>query len=225
VPKKRSAVIYSPQPLWLEAVEGVLAHGGVTVIGKATTHDHCLALVAERQPSLLLGDAGTETHSDDLELVRRCHAVTDELKVILLASRTDPDSIDDALRSGVSAYVFKTAHPEDVAAAIRQAFEHSVYIGPPASATRSPAVKAHRYDEPDPRLTRREREILSLVAQGHSNARMAKMLWVTEQTVKFHLSNIYRKLGVANRTEASRWAHAHGLVSMAARANDVSRRG
>ena len=56
-------------------------------------------------------------------------------------------------------------------------------------------------------------EILQLLAEGHSNADLAKMLWVTEQTVKFHLSNIYRKLGVANRTEASRWAQLNGLLT------------
>jgi DNA-binding CsgD family transcriptional regulator len=59
-------------------------------------------------------------------------------------------------------------------------------------------------------LTRREREILALVVEGKSNAAIARQLWVTEQTVKFHLSNIYRKLGVANRTAASRWAHEQG---------------
>ena len=64
----------------------------------------------------------------------------------------------------------------------------------------------------EPGLTRRELEILRLVAEGHSNAQLARMLWVTEQTVKFHLSNIYRKLDVANRTEASRWAQLHGLL-------------
>ena len=61
-------------------------------------------------------------------------------------------------------------------------------------------------------LTRRELEILKLVAEGHSNANLARMLWVTEQTVKFHLSNVYRKLEVTNRTEASRWAQVHGLL-------------
>ena len=61
-------------------------------------------------------------------------------------------------------------------------------------------------------LTRREREILQLVARGHSNRRVARRLWVTEQTVKFHLSNVYRKLGVSNRTEAGRWAQLNGLL-------------
>jgi DNA-binding CsgD family transcriptional regulator len=64
-------------------------------------------------------------------------------------------------------------------------------------------------------LTRRELEILALVAEGYSNGQMARKLWVTEQTVKFHLSNIYRKLDVANRTEAASWAHRHQLVAEA----------
>ena len=62
-------------------------------------------------------------------------------------------------------------------------------------------------------LTDRELEILRLVAEGHTNGRIARELWVTEQTVKFHLSNTYRKLGVANRTEASRYAHLHNLTA------------
>ena len=63
-------------------------------------------------------------------------------------------------------------------------------------------------------LTAREREILALVSEGTGNKQIARQLWVTEQTVKFHLSNIYRKLQVSNRTEASRVAHANGLISL-----------
>src|SRR5207237_3705041 len=99
------------------------------------------------------------------------------------------------------------------AAVIRQAFEHSVYL-PSLRRPVPDLLGAEPSDEPAmPELTRRELEILRLVAEGHSNGELAKMLWVTEQTVKFHLSNIYRKLGVANRTEASRWAHLHGLLA------------
>jgi len=73
-----------------------------------------------------------------------------------------------------------------------------------------------------PQLTRRELEILQLVAEGYSNSQLAKMLWVTEQTVKFHLSNIYRKLDVVNRTEASRWAHLHGLLPATASVTETA---
>jgi DNA-binding NarL/FixJ family response regulator len=107
------------------------------------------------------------------------------------------------------AFVVKKAHPDDLAVAVRQAYEHSIFL--PGWTSETEPAFADRPDHPD--LTRRELEILRLVAEGHSNADVAKMLWVTEQTVKFHLSNIYRKLAVGNRTEASRWAQVHGLLS------------
>jgi DNA-binding NarL/FixJ family response regulator len=94
---------------------------------------------------------------------------------------------------------------------VRQAFEHSVFF--PGTAATSPVATAPTSGATD-ELTKRELEILCLVAEGHTNAHMARTLWVTEQTVKFHLSNIYRKLGVANRTEAGRWAQLHGLLSL-----------
>ena len=103
--------------------------------------------------------------------------------------------------------MIKTADPEDFASAVRQSFEPSVFL-PIAAGT--PEQGGMR-DEDVP-LTRRELEILRLAAEGRSNAELARQLWVTEQTVKFHLSNIYRKLGVANRTEAARWAQRNGLL-------------
>jgi DNA-binding NarL/FixJ family response regulator len=102
--------------------------------------------------------------------------------------------------------VFKTAHPDDLASAIRQVFDHSVFV-----AGSSPAPAYPRVGDPSG-LTRREIEILQAVSEGHSNAQVATMLWITEQTVKFHLSNIYRKLDVSNRTEASRWAQLNDLL-------------
>jgi DNA-binding NarL/FixJ family response regulator len=135
------------------------------------------------------------------------------LKAIALASSNDPTQIQAAFSAGAVAYVVKTAHSDDVGVAIRQAFSPSLFL---PGAVPAPVVPSAA--EPDGQsvgvmLTKREREILKLVAEGHSNSQLARMLWVTEQTVKFHLSNIYRKLDVANRTEASRWAQLHGLLS------------
>ena len=132
----------------------------------------------------------------------------------MLSRHHDPAHIDAALAAGAAAYIVKTAHPDDVASAVRQAFDHSVYLpgGPLAvGEPLAPEAQPARAARPGG-LTRRELEILRLVAEGHSNSQLARMLWVTEQTVKFHLSNVYRKLGVANRTEASRWAQVNGLL-------------
>jgi DNA-binding CsgD family transcriptional regulator len=100
---------------------------------------------------------------------------------------------------------------------IRQSFQKSLFLTTANYVPRAVATNGKNGKPPaDSGLTPREREILSLVAEGYSNAQLARMLWVTEQTVKFHLSNIYRKLAVTNRTEASRWAQVHGLVSTVA---------
>jgi DNA-binding NarL/FixJ family response regulator len=134
------------------------------------------------------------------------------LKSVVVADNTEPEAINAAFAAGATVYCVKTAQQEDLASAIRQAFERSIFIATNGSRDSSlPAASA----QPQPAahdLTRRELEILQLVAEGHSNSQLARMLWVTEQTVKFHLSNIYRKLDVANRTEASRWAQLHGLL-------------
>ena len=115
-----------------------------------------------------------------------------------------------AMRAGAAAYVMKSAHPDDLAAAVRQVFGPSLFLAD----SWTPAQAPPREEQPTETwgLTRRELEILGLVAEGLSNAQVARTLWVTEQTVKFHLSNTYRKLGVSNRTEASRWAQLHGLL-------------
>jgi DNA-binding NarL/FixJ family response regulator len=108
------------------------------------------------------------------------------------------------------AYVLKRAEPEDLASAIRQVFSRSLYLAGAEAFARVPNAE----EVEAVGLTRREREILQLVSEGNTNGQVAKVLWVTEQTVKFHLANIFRKLDVTNRTQASRWAHAHGLVRL-----------
>ena len=124
--------------------------------------------------------------------------------MVIFSATTTPAEISTALRNGANAYVLKTVNPLDLPAVIRQAAEGTVYYPPPPAA--APAAK----DTAD--LTERERTILAAVMRGLSNKAISQEFWVTEQTVKFHLSNVYRKLGVPNRTAAARFAHEHGLI-------------
>jgi DNA-binding NarL/FixJ family response regulator len=206
---ERTAVVLDEQPLWLEAMEQLLERVGMHVAGKTTDPREALDLVVTHDPDVLLVDYGV--HGGDLDVIeclRRAHELRPELRTVVLSATNEPRQIDAAFAAGASAFCVKTAAQDDLMAAIRQTFEVSIYL---ARSVSEPVVPS---DVPE--LTRRELEILQLVAEGHSNARLAKMLWVTEQTVKFHLSNIYRKLDVANRTEASRWAQLHGLLGPAA---------
>jgi len=211
-PNSRTAVVLDRHPLWAEAVECVMRRVGVDVVGKATTGAEALSLVQRLRPDLLVTDLGAaDGDGAGLACLREARQHVPELRGVVLSLSEDSQQIDAALQAGAAAYVLKSAHPDDLASAVRQAFAHSVYFAPPAGLwngqTRQATISADRAD-----LTKREREILQLVAEGYSNAQLARMLWVTEQTVKFHLSNVYRKLNVANRTEAARWAQLHGLV-------------
>ena len=182
---------------------------------KTSSARDALAAIEREQPRLLTLELDTQPgEPDGFEVIRRATTLSPSLRAIVLSTHHDTAHIDGALGAGAAAYVVKTAHPDDVASAVRQAFDHSVYrpggplaVGEPLA----PEVQQARVERPRG-LTRRELEILRLVAEGHSNSQLARMLWVTEQTVKFHLSNIYRKLDVANRTEASRWAQVNGLL-------------
>ena len=197
--------------MWLDAVELVLQQRtGVDVLAKTTSTSEALELTEQHRPDLLI--TAVEHAPGELSgfvLIERARAAVPELRPIVLSMHAEPETIEAAFAAGASAYVVKTASPEDLASAVRQTFSHSVYLPGRAPTT---AARARQRVEDEPELTRRELEILRLVAEGHSNAQLARMLWVTEQTVKFHLSNIYRKLEVANRTEASRWAQVHGLL-------------
>jgi len=207
-----TAVVLDPYPLWCEAVEHVLHRLDISVAGKATTAVAALGLVQRHRPDLLVADLRLPGAAlSGPEVVHRARQIVPTLQTVVLSASPDPADISSALRGGAFAYVTKDAHPDDLASAIRQAFGHSLYLAPVSQVAPAlvdvavdPAVRAG--------LTPREREILLLATQGLSNGALAQRLWVTEQTIKFHLSNAYRKLGVSNRTEATHWAGVNGLL-------------
>jgi DNA-binding NarL/FixJ family response regulator len=184
------------------ALEGV---EGFEIVGEAYTGSQVLPLVGRTNPDVVLLDIRMP-QMDGLtciELIRKRHP---KVKVVVLSVFNDPDRIQAALRRGASGYIVKSVNPLDLPSALRQALEGTVYhaLGLPDIDDEASAKSAG--------LTEREIAILKAVARGLSNQAIGKELWVTEQTVKFHLTNIYRKLGVANRTEAARYAYQHGLV-------------
>jgi DNA-binding NarL/FixJ family response regulator len=217
------AVVLDPHPIWLDAVEIVLARIGVSVVRKTSSGREALEAVKAHKPNLLILELDPlPDEPDGFDVIRRARALVPSLRAIALSAHHDTAHIDGALAAGAAAYVLKTAYPDDVASAVRQAFDHSMTLPatPRAHAATASPPAAIASKTPGG-LTRRELEILRLLADGHSNSQLARMLWVTEQTVKFHLSNIYRKLGVANRTEASRWAQRNGLLAEAPEGSSV----
>jgi DNA-binding NarL/FixJ family response regulator len=160
--------------------------------------------VAQLQPDLIVVDDANEPEAAMARLHELAELLPDA-KRVFLTIRMDEETQALIFEAGADAIISKAVHPVSLATLLREISRDTVVHAP-----RRAAVKPQRVDIP---LTDRELEILRLVGQGYTNGRIARELWVTEQTVKFHLSNTYRKLGVANRTEASRYAHLNDLMA------------
>jgi DNA-binding NarL/FixJ family response regulator len=181
------------------------ADGGFEIVGETQDGADVVAMVAKTKPDLVLLDVRLP-HVDGLACLDEIHVKFPEIKVVMLSASTSPELISAALRRGASAYLAKSVNPTDLPSTLRQAIEGNVFsTSATMGQTETDSAKAAG-------LTERERSILEALAKGKSNDEIAKELWVTQQTVKFHLTNIYRKLGVKNRTEATRLAYQRGLV-------------
>jgi len=179
--------------------------GGFEVVGEAVNGVQVLPLVRRLKPELVLLDLRMP-QMDGLTCLAKIRKEFPDIKVAILSVSQDPELIQTALKRGACAYIVKSIDPDDLAGALRQAIDGNVFTT--AGVTEDPGERAAR----DAGLTERELVIVRAVARGLSNEAISKELWVAEQTVKFHLTNIYRKLGVSNRTEAARYAFEQGLV-------------
>jgi len=168
-----------------------------------------MQLLERRQPGVVLMDLkmpGTPA----VECIQRIAEAWPEMKTIVLSAYDDRPTIDSALSAGATAYIVKSVKPIDLASVLRQASMGAVFHAPPAPRNGD----QHQPTSADePKLTERERTILSAVASGLTTAAISKELWLSEHTVKFHLTNIYRKLGVENRACAIRYALEHDITS------------
>jgi DNA-binding NarL/FixJ family response regulator len=189
--------------LILEGIRRALEEADdIEIVGQAETGTEVVPLVARTKPDVAMLDLRMPG-MDGLACLDRIRARHPEVKVVILSVSTDPELIRTVLSRGASAYIVKSVNPSDLPAALRQVMEGTFFslAGLPESAHETAAGK-------EAGLTEREIAILKAVAQGMSNDAIAKQLWIAQQTVKFHLTNIYRKLDVANRTEATRTSTA-----------------
>jgi len=200
-------VIADDHRLILDGIKNALEEdGGFDVVGEATSGERVLPIVGQTGPDLVVLDLRMPG-MDGLACLEQIKKRHPHIKVVVLSVSTDERVIESVLSRGASAYIVKSVNPVDLPAALRQAVAGTVFtaIGMPDADSPTAAKAAG--------LTDRELAILSALARGLSNGQIGKELWIAEQTVKFHLTNIYRKLGVANRTEAARFAYQEGLVA------------
>jgi DNA-binding NarL/FixJ family response regulator len=179
--------------------------GDFQVVAQATTGSQVLPLIRRTRPDIVVLDLRMPG-ADGLSVLEQVKREHPETKVVILSASTDQAVIKTALAKGADAYAIKTVNPVDLASTLRQAMEGNVFhaVGFPQHGQTSVANELG--------LTTREVSILNALARGLSNQAIGKELFVAEQTVKFHLTNIYRKLDAANRTEAVRIAYQNGII-------------
>ena len=195
-------------PLLLDGVRKALAASAdIEVVGQASSGAEALELADEAHPDVVLLDLRMPD-PDGLACLQELKRKLPKTQVIVLSALDDPRHIRAALRLGADAYVVKSVNPVDLASIIRQSVDGTSLT---LFGGRGADVDAGG-SEP---LSDRELAILRAVASGLSNQAIGRRLWVSEQTIKFHLRNIYKKLRVSNRTEAARYAFEAGLADEA----------
>jgi DNA-binding NarL/FixJ family response regulator len=199
-------VVVDDHQLMLDAIRLTLEQSeDIELVGEALTGSEALPLIGRTQPDLVLLDIRMP-HMDGLTCLGKIRERHPKIKVVILSGIDEPEQIQTALKHGASAFVVKHVDPRDLASALRQAMAGTVFqmLGSGESSEENAAKAAG--------VTESEMRVLTALARGLSNKQIAVELFITEQTVKFHLTNIYRKLHVANRTEATRYAYQHGIV-------------
>jgi DNA-binding NarL/FixJ family response regulator len=203
--RRIKVLIVDDHRLMLEAIRARLSHDeDIEVVGEADTGKKVLPLVGQIAPDAVLLDVRMPG-MDGLGVLERLRAEYPSVAVVMLSGIDDPALVRAALERGAAAFVLKHVAPRDLAAAVRQSVTGSIFRPLDLVDTAQAA-----WD--DAGLTKRELSILEELPAGGSNQQIAKRLFLAEQTVKFHLTNIYRKLGVSTRTEALRYAYDNSLV-------------
>ena len=198
-------LVADDHPLALAALRAVLSEArDLEIVGEARSGSQVLPRARELEPDLVLLDLNLP-ELDGLTCLERLHAGFPELTVVVWSGEAYEDDVEAVRAAGARAFVAKSGDPDELPAALRAAAADGpfrVYGTPERRRERSEVLG----------LSERETALLRTLARGLSNQEIGKELWITEQTVKFHLTNVYRKLGVENRTQATRVAYEHGLV-------------
>jgi len=174
------------------------------IVGEAETGDQMLALVDQTSPDVVVLDLRMPG-KDGLRCLELLHERHPGVKAIVLSASDDHAAVKSCFARGAIAFFSKSVDPSNLASVARQAVAGNVFF----ALGEAGAIGA---SQPECDLTPRETEILRALADGQSNKQMAKQFWLSAQTIKYHLTHIYRKLGASSRTEAVRLAYEQGLI-------------
>jgi DNA-binding NarL/FixJ family response regulator len=206
--------IVDDHPLFREGVAHTLgAQPGIEIVGEGESADDAVRIAAERMPDVMLLDVSMP--GGGLRAVREIAASFPVIKVVMLTVSEQEDDVTAALRAGARAYVLKGVAARELVRILRAVAEGEVYVTPSLAASLLFELTSGKATASPPSplegLTERERQILERVAAGDSNKEIAAQLFVSEKTVKHHMTNILQKLQVRNRVEAALLARSGEL--------------
>jgi len=187
---------------------------GIEVVGEASNGMEGIRLATAYNPDVVLMDLVMEG-MDGVETTRKLLELYPEVKVIVLTSYLDDGKMYPVIEAGAFSYLLKTSRANEIADAIRAAARGQSVLESQVAAkmmNRFRQPKTERKAAPHEQLTEREMDVLKLVARGLSNQEIAEELFIGIKTVKFHVTNIFAKLGVDDRTQAAIYAHKHGVA-------------
>lgn len=178
---------------------------GIEVVGEAADGEQAVALCERLGPDVVLMDLSMPV-LDGVGATRRIMSDRPGTKVVVLTSFTDHHRVTDAMAAGAVGYLLKDCDPADVVAAVRSAADGHVPIDPRVAR----ALLPRSGQAPGDQLSARELQVLRLLAQGLANKQIGRSLGISERTVKVHVGNVFRRLGVNDRTSAALWAREQG---------------
>ena len=189
------------------------AHSEFVVVGEAESGTTAIKLAEEHIPDVVLMDL-IMPEMDGVEATRKVKNISPRTHIVVLTSYHDDEHIFPAMEAGATSYILKDVDMEELAEAIRRAARGEVTLHPRVAARILQELHGARSEEVNPftELTKREMEVLKLIANGLSNSEIAAQLVISDHTVKGHVSNIFSKLHLADRTQAAVYAWQKGVV-------------
>jgi DNA-binding NarL/FixJ family response regulator len=197
-------------PVVRAGLERLLANEeDIELVGAAADGAEAVEIAGRLRPDVVLMDLSMPV-MDGIDATRRITEAHDgAVSVVVLTSFADREQVMEALDAGASGYLLKDAEPEELVRGIRAAARGEAPLAPRAARE---VLAARTEPRPDAELSVREREVLALVARGLPNKRIARELEISEKTVKAHLTSIFQRIGVTDRTQAALWAQRNRLA-------------